>query len=140
MKKGPSSTCAPTQGRGGPMDSGKNITAVPDGPDASDALEQQLSDCPEKAIDFIRTQCRSMTLLEFERASWPLVMRFGQLLIASFLAMRREQLEIVTEPGERVKDRFAPRQLKTQCGLVSYSRAYLLKETKGWFPLDASLG
>lgn len=122
------------------MDSGKNIIAVPDGPDASDALEEQLSDCLQQAIDFIRTRCGEMTLLEFERASWPLVMRFGQLLVASFLAIRREQLEIVTEPGERVKQWFAPRQLKTQCGTVSYGRAYLRKGTKGWFPLDARLG
>lgn len=122
------------------MDSGKNIIAVPDDPDASDHLEQQLSDSLQMSLDFIRTQCGSMTLLEFERASWPLVMRFGQLLIALFLAHRRERLEIVTEPGERVKDWFAPRQLKTQCGPVSYGRAYLLRARRGWFPLDASLG
>jgi hypothetical protein len=122
------------------MDSGQNIIVVPDGPDASDCLERQLSDWLQVVIQFVRTQSGALTLLEFERASWPLVMRFGQLLVALFLAVRREQLKVVAERGSRVKDWFARRQLKTQCGPVSYGRAYVYRAGGGWFPLDALLG
>ncbi len=122
------------------MDSGQNIIVVPDGPDASDCLERQLRDCLQGTIGFVQTQCGAMTLLEFERACWPFVMRIGQLLVALFLAVRREQLKIVVEPDLRVKARFASRQLKTQCGPVSYGRAYVHRAGGGWFPLDAMLG
>ena len=81
-----------------------------------------------------------MTLLEFERAIWRFVMKLGQLLVALFLAVRREQLVVVPGAGERVKDRFAPRKIKTLCGRVSYGRTYVLRSGGGWFPLDAALG
>jgi hypothetical protein len=122
------------------MDSGKNIIVVPDGPDAVDCLEQQLSDVLKATVSFVRTKASSLTLLEFERASWQLVMSIGQLLVALFLAIRREQVTIAPEAGTRVKARFARRQIKSLYGPVSYGRAYLLRTGAGWFPLDAALG
>lgn len=123
------------------MDSGKNIIVVPDGPDAVDRLEQQLSDVLKAAVCFVRTRTSSMTLLEFERASWQFVMSIGQLLLALFLAVRREQVTIAPAAGTRVKARFARRKIKSLYGPVSFGRAYLLRTGEGgWFPLDAALG
>jgi hypothetical protein len=123
------------------MDSGKDTIAVPVGPDAMAHLEQRLLDAVGSAIRFVQADTDSMTLLEFERASWRMVMQIGQLLVALFLARRREQTQIVLECGMRVKNQHACRTIKTQYGPVSYGRSYLLRRNGGgWFPLDAALG
>src|SRR6516165_2459994 len=144
MKIGTSSSCAPTQGGGCPMDTGADITVdVPDGPEACAVLEVRLKDALADLIRWIWEERTGSSLRIFEKELWLRIALLYRLAVALFIGVQRERLDLQgwCAQGWRIKRRFAPRTVRTLCGAVSYGRAYLTRrQDAGWFPLDARLG
>ncbi|GEM_PF-4277481 len=115
------------------------------GPGASHEIEQRIGDLVARTIHWVRSDCDALRLCGFEESLWSKIALLYRLLVALFLAVRHERLDLQPHRADgryRLKDRFAQRSIKTFCGLVAYGRAYLLDERTGhgWFPLDALLG
>lgn len=114
-------------------------------PGSSQEIEQRIGDAVAATIRWVRGDCDPSRLCGFEQSLWPKIALLYRLFAALFLAVRHERLEVqphLAGGRYRLKDRAAPRKIKTFCGLVEYVRAYLLDERTGhgWFPLDAVLG
>jgi hypothetical protein len=115
------------------------------GPGSSQQIEQRITATVADIIRCVRGECDALRLCGFEQSLWSKIALLYRLFVALFLAVRHERLDVqphLADERYRLKDRFAPRTIKTFCGLVAYGRAYLLDERTGhgWFPLDALLG
>ncbi len=102
----------------------------------------QIRQAVDELIGFVRRDSETLPLVQFERTLWSRVAVLFRLCVALFLAVRHRRLDLsgYEAEGWRVKREFAPRTIKTLCGAVTYGRAYLRRNGKGWFPLDALLG
>jgi hypothetical protein len=126
------------------MDTGVDVTVeVLECPDAPDQIEERFRKTVAELVRFVRQDADGLRLLDFERALWPRIALLFRLLVALFLAVRHQRLDLNVwlAAGWRVKNKFAPRVIKTMGGPVRYGRAYLTRRNGGgWFPLDAALG
>jgi hypothetical protein len=116
---------------------------VSEGPDGIDLLVGEVHDTVSEVIQQIRGGSSKLTLLQFERSLWPCICLLYRLLVALFLAVRHNELDVgeYSQGVWRVKNWFAIRAIKTQLGIVQYGRVYLTRRNGGgWFPLDAALG
>jgi len=115
---------------------------VPRCPEACSNIEAQIRQTLDELIRFVHSDSDALRLMDFERSLWPRIALLFRLCAALFLAVRRERLDLSNYRAEgwRVKKKFARRTIKTLCGAVAYDRVYLLKNGKGFFPLDAMLG
>lgn len=123
----------------------ENTTDEVVGPGASQEIEQRLRQVVEEIIQSVKHNHQASTLSALESWLWPQVGLVYRLLVALFLAVRHERLDLSphTAGGAwRLESSFAVRAVKTLCGSVRYGRAYLVNRQRkgGWFPLDAALG
>lgn len=124
------------------MDGCEVSVEVPQCPEPSEKIEARIRREVEELVGFVCNDCDSLRLMEFERSLWLRVSVLFRLYVALFLAVRHQRLDLAGYKAEgwHVKKEFAPRTIKTLCGAVTYGRAYLRRNGKGWFPLDALLG
>ena len=124
------------------MDGCEVNVEVPQCPEPLENIEAQIRQAVDTLIRFVRNDCDSLQLMDFERSLWAQLTVLFRLFVALFLAVRHHRLNLVGYQAEgwRIKKEFAPRTIKTMCGAVTYGRAYLRRNGEGWFPLDALLG
>jgi len=114
-------------------------------PDPTEPLVNELRQSLDDAIRFCTAESAGLGFLAFERRLWPMLMAFGRLLIALFLASRHRDLDLGAwvACGRYRRRPDAPRTLRTRCGPVRYWRAYLASrkgKQPGVHPLDVELG
>ena len=124
------------------MDAGEVSVQVPECPDAWDNIEAQIRQAVDELIRFVRSDSDALQLMEFEWSLWSRMTVLFRLFVALFIAVRRQLLDLsdYEADGWQIKKEFGTRTIKTLCGPVTYSRAYLRRKGHGWFPLDALLG
>jgi hypothetical protein len=115
-------------------------------PPTLDELKLQLHHQLDAIIIACLSEPTPASFLEFETILWELLRSLGRLLIQLFLRARHDRLDLtswVPARGYRLADAEAPRTLKTSCGPVTYSRAFLVPRPgggSGVHPLDIELG
>jgi hypothetical protein len=124
------------------MDAREASIQVRECPEVSDNIEARIREAVDELLRFVHSDSDPLQLLDFERSLWSHIAVLFRLCVALFLAVRHERLDLSSyeADGWRVKKEFATRTIKTLCGAVTFSRAYLRRNGDGWFPLDAQLG
>lgn len=113
-------------------------------PPTSEELEQTARTCFEQVLAFVKRDLPAeRTFLDFEEALVPLMHALGRALVALFLGLRHEQLDVPT--AECVEGRFyarsqpQDREIATFFGRVRYWRTYMRAAGGGYYPLDRRL-
>jgi hypothetical protein len=129
-----------------PQASESPLPCPPPGPASLGQLRQRLHQRLDQAIDACLDGHPHSSFLAFESALLGHLASLGLLLMQLFLLRRHLSLDPTPwlhQGRYRTAEAYAPRTLKTSCGLLRYGRDYLIP-TKGpgpgLHPLDAELG
>ncbi len=129
----------------GKADDSQNTADEVVGPGSSQEIEQRLRQVVDDIIQSVKRDHDASRLSTLEGWLWPQVALVYRLVVALFLAVRHERLDVASHTAGRawrLENGFAVRTIKTLCGPVRYGRAWLVNAQRGggWFPLDAALG